>query len=144
MPDTSRFSLPPLPALRRAAQVIGAIGVLWGIAPLLVALEVLGEDNVLSLGDGRIGWGIGLGLLATWLAAAAGVALIGRYNALAATLLFVSACAGFLLVGTPWIGPGALIALSSWLALLGTENPFEAEMERERAEQRTEADGSTA
>jgi hypothetical protein len=144
MSDIPFFSLPPLPALRRAGQAIGAIGALWGIVPLLVALEVLGEGNVLSLGDGRSGWGIGLGLLAAWLCGVAGVALIGRYTALAATLLFVAACAGFLLVGAPWIGPGTLLAVSSWLTLLGTENPFEAEMQRERSEERARSDTSAA
>jgi hypothetical protein len=143
MADTSSFSLPPLPVLRRAAQIIGAVGALWGLAPLLVALEVLGEDSALAIGDGRIGWGIGLGALAAWLCGVAGVALVGRYTALSATLLFIGACAGFLLVGAPWIGPGTLLAVASWLALLGTENPFEAEMERERAE-RARADTTAA
>jgi hypothetical protein len=134
MADTSSFSLPPHPVLRRTAQIVGAAGVVWGLAPVLVALEVLGEDSALAIGDGRIGWGIGLGVLAAWLCGAAGVAVAGRYAAVSATLLFLSACAGFLLVGTPWIGPGTLLAVASWIALLGTDNPFEAEMERERAE----------
>ncbi|MFP5451453.1 MAG: hypothetical protein ACLGG9_06835 [Thermoleophilia bacterium] len=91
MADTSSFSLPPLPVLRRAAQIIGAVGALWGLAPLLVALDVLGEGSALAVGDGRTGWGIGLGMVAVWLCGAAGAVLVGRYTALSATLQFIAA-----------------------------------------------------
>ncbi|MEQ9094516.1 MAG: hypothetical protein RLN63_10455, partial [Miltoncostaeaceae bacterium] len=66
-----------------------------------------------------------------------------RYPAAAASLLFVGACAGFFLVGSPWIGPGALLAAASWLALLGIANPFQAELDREAAARDAEAGAAT-
>lgn len=132
-----------LALLRRIAVALGLIGVVWGAAVTLVAMEVVGADSPLSPVDGRSGFGIGLGTLAAWLACAAGTAMIPRLPSVASALLFLGACAGFFLVGAPWIGPGTVLASASWLALLGIPNPFQAEMDREAAARATAA-GSTA
>lgn len=119
--------------LRRLALVLGAAGVVWGAIETLVALDVLAADSALSPLDGRTGFGIGLAALACWLGAAAGTAVVLRYTAAAATLLFLAACGGFAALGATWIGPGTLMAMASWSALLGITNPFQAEMDREAA-----------
>lgn len=128
-----RFPFLPLDALRRVALVIGAIGALWSIIETLVALDVLGDGTPLSPFDGRESTAIGLVTLALTLAAIAGAALTLRVPSATASLLFVAACGGFLAVGAPWIIPGTLLAVASWLALLSTPNPFEEELDRERA-----------
>ena len=133
MTDTSAFSFANPAIQSRIATVSGAIGVVWGAVEALVALEVISSGSAISSFDGRTGWGVGLVMVALWLGAAAAVVLIGRMPALAASLLFVAACGGFLAVGEPWIGPGSFLAVASWFALLCTPNPFAAEREREAA-----------
>ena len=127
------LTLPSHAVLRRFTQVVAGIGVIWGAIPVLVALDVLDENSALLIGSGRIGWGLGVAELVAWLCAIAGVVIVMNRTALAAALIFIAALAGFLLLGGMWIGPGILLGIAAWSALLGIDNPFEDEMRQERA-----------
>jgi hypothetical protein len=137
--ERAAFPFVPLRALRRAAIAIGALGAAYAVYETLVAFDVLPDGTALSPFDGREGLVIGLVMIAVSIAAIAGVLVAMRAPSLTATLLFVAACAGFLAVGAPWIGPGVLLAAASWLALLSIPNPFREEIERERLEGQDEA-----
>lgn len=132
-----------LALMRRAALVLGAAGVVWGVIETLVGLEVLAADVALSPLDGRTGSAIGIGVLVAWLCGLGGTALVTRHPAIGATLLFLAASGGFLLVGAPWIGPGVLFSLAAWFALLAIPNPFQGEMDREAADRVREASESS-
>lgn len=118
--------------LRRIAVLLGALGVVWGAIEALVALEILDADSALSPFDGRTGMVLGVATAVVWLCGVGGVALVQGRPALACALLFTAGSGGFILVGAPWIGPGTLLSLGSWAALMAIPNPFGREMSEER------------
>jgi len=134
MSERRTFPYAPPEVLTRIALVAGALGALWAIHETLVALDALPQESGLSPFAGRESTAIGLVALGLALAAVVGVIAVRRAPSVTATLLFIAACGGFLAVGSPWVGPGVLLGAASWLALLATPNPFQDEMDRERAE----------
>jgi len=132
--DDERFFSVDLRTLRRVALVLAVIGAAWAVLETAVAFDVLGDDSPISPFEGREGTGVGIAMLALAATSLAGAALVVRVPSLAAAALFAGACGGFLAVGAPWAGPGALLGLGSWLCLLSIPNPFRDEMAREAAQ----------